>query len=175
MLWHADGVSLRPLVRGGGQEGGVRSGTENVAGAMGMACALELAERMRTTEVRRLRGLSARLRAGLTEAFPDVVLSGPRRDAARLPGLVHASFPHVEARRLIVHLERAGVYVGTGSACAASKMRVSHVLAAMGVPEDVARGSLRISMGRATSQDDVDYAIRAIVDAVGQERSRVRE
>jgi cysteine desulfurase len=139
-----------------------------------MACALELAEQLRTTEVRRLRGLSARLRAGLKDAFPDVVLSGPKRDSARLPGLVHASFPHVEARRLIVHLERAGVYVGTGSACAASKMRVSHVLKAMGVPEDVARGSLRISMGRSTSQEDVDFALRAIVDAVAQEQSRVR-
>lgn len=172
VLWHADGIVLRPLVVGGGQEGGVRSGTENVAGAVGFACALELAERMRAEEVRRLRGLARRLRAGLAEAVPDVIFSGPHKEAARLPGLVHASFVGVEARRLVVRLEREGVYVGTGSACAASKMRVSHVLRALGMSDEVAAGSLRITMGRETSVDDVGYALRAIVDAVRAERAR---
>ncbi len=174
VLWHADGVALRPLVLGGGQEGGVRSGTQNVAGAVGMACALELAERLRAGEVRRLRALSDRMRRQLVEAVPDVVLSGPKKASSRLPGLVHASFAGVEARRLIVLLERRGVYVGTGSACAASKMRVSHVLVAMGVPQEVATGSLRITMGRSTTEADVDYATEAIVESVRTERERRR-
>lgn len=174
VLWHADGVALRPLVLGGGQEGGVRSGTQNVAGAVGMACALELAERLRTGEVRRLRALSDRMRRQLVEAVPDVVLSGPKKASSRLPGLVHASFAGVEARRLIVLLEHRGVYVGTGSACAASKMRVSHVLVAMGVPQEVATGSLRITMGRSTTEADVDYATEAIVESVRTERERRR-
>lgn len=172
LLWHADGVALRPLVQGGGQEGGLRSGTENVAGAAGMARALELAERMRAGETRRLRSLSRVLRKRLQSAVPSAVFTGPTREGDRLPGLVHVSFPGVEARRLVVLLERAGVYVGTGSACAASRMRVSHVLSALGIPEEVARGSLRITMGRETTVEDVDYAVDAIASSVHSELDR---
>jgi cysteine desulfurase len=172
-LWHADGVALRPLVLGGGQEGGLRSGTENVAGAIGMACAVELAERMRQIEVRRLRGLSRLVREHLSSKMPDVVFSGPTRDKDRLPGLVHACFLGVEARRLVIALERRGVYVGTGSACAASRMRVSHVLRAIGLPDEVAAGSLRLTMGRSTSEDDVVYACEALVACVRAERDRL--
>lgn len=171
-LWHADGIALRPLVRGGGQEGGIRSGTENVAGAVGFACALELAERMRKQEVARLGKLSGRLRQGLATMVPDVVFSGPARAKDRLPGLVHASFPGVEARRLVIALERRGVCVGTGSACAASHMRVSHVLQAIGLPGEVAMGSLRITLGRPTTEEEIDYALACIVECVRAERAR---
>ena len=173
-LWHADGVALRPIVRGGGQEGGLRSGTENVAGAVGFACALELAERLRKQESSRLAKLSARVRQGLAQAVPDVVFSGPARARDRLPGLVHASFPGVEARRLVIALERRGVFVGTGSACAASRVRVSHVLEALGLPEQVSMGSLRVTMGRPTTQKDVDAAVAAIAECVAAERARMR-
>lgn len=172
LLWHADGVALRPLVLGGGQEGGVRSGTENVAGAVGFARALELAEGMRVQEAKRLRGLSRRLRQGLCARLEGVVFSGPAAEKGRLPGLVHASFAGVEARRLVVALERRGVLVGTGSACAASRMRVSHVLRAIGLPDEVAQGSLRLTLGRSTTQEDVDYALEAIVQCVQEERNR---
>lgn len=174
LLWHADGVPLRPLVRGGGQEGGLRSGTENVAGAVGFACALELAEKMRVEESRRLRGLVRRLRAGIAAGVEDVVFSGPAREKGRLPGLVHASFAGVEARRLVIGLERRGVLVGTGSACAASRMRVSHVLQAIGLPDEVAQGSLRLTLGRTTTAADVDYAVGAIVACVEEERARAQ-
>lgn len=173
LLWHADGIALRPLVLGGGQEGGLRSGTENVAGAVGFACALEIAERMRAKEAKRLRELSGRLRSGLEERLEGVVFSGPTHAKNRLPGLVHASFMGVEARRLVIALERQGVLVGTGSACAASKMRVSHVLRAIGMDESVAQGSLRMTMGRLTSAEDVDVALNAIVACVTEERERV--
>ena len=172
LLWHADGVALRPLMLGGGQEGGVRSGTENVAGAVGFAKALELAEAMRANESKRLRGLTRRIRQGLASRLDGVVFSGPVADKARLPGLVHMSFEGVEARRLVVALERRGVLVGTGSACAASKMRVSHVLEAIGLPQKVAQGSLRLSLGRSTTQEDVGYAVDAIANCVREERNR---
>lgn len=175
LLWHADGVALRPLVRGGGQEGGIRSGTENVAGVVGFAKALELAEELRPVQTRCLRALSARLCKGLAQAVPDVVFSGPKRASRRLPGLVHASFPGVEARRLVVALEREGVCVGTGSACAASRMQVSHVLRAIGLPDEVAQGSLRLSLGRGTTEADVDRAVEAIAAAVRAERERKGE
>lgn len=173
LLWHADGVALRPLVLGGGQEGGVRSGTENVAGAVGFACALELAESMRASEYRRLSSLADRLRDGLAVRISGVVFSGPSRRKGRLPGLVHASFPGLEARRLVVGLERRGVLVGTGSACAASRMRTSHVLEAIGQPEEVAQGSLRLSLGRSTTEEDIDYAVEAIATCVAQEQVRL--
>lgn len=172
LLWHADGVALRPLVRGGGQEGGMRSGTENVAGAVGFACALELAESLRNAESRRLRTLTKRLRSSIARQIEDVVFSGPTRDKGRLPGLVHLSIPGVEARRLVIALERRGVYVGTGSACAASRMRVSHVLGALGMPDELAQGSLRLTLGRSTTENDVAYAADALVACVQEERAR---
>ncbi len=173
MLWHADGIALRSLVQGGGQEGGVRSGTENVAGVIGFARALELAEGLRSTEVHRLRKLTLCLRRLIVEGVPDVVFSGPTQESRRLPGLVHASFPETDARRLVIALERRGVCVGTGSACAASRMRTSHVLKAIGMSNEVAQGSLRMSLGRATSDDDIKRAAAAIVECVCMERSRM--
>lgn len=172
ILWAGEGVRLRPLVLGGGQEGGVRSGTENVAGAVGFAAALALAQDCRAEECRREEGLRSRLEGALAAEFPGMVVSGPRNAKRRLPGLLHVSFPGLEARRLVVILERRGVSVGTGSACAASRMRESHVLHAMGLPPEVSAGSLRITMGRPTSMDDVDYAAAQIVEAVRTEMGR---
>ena len=173
LLWSSDDVCLRPLVRGGGQEGGVRSGTENVAGAIGFARAMELAAACRREEAARLAGLRDELQGRLETAFPAMVVSGPRRAKLRLPGLLHVSFPGLQAARLVIALERRGVSVGTGSACAASKMQVSHVLRAMGLPEEVARGSLRITMGRQTTADQVAYAAAQIEEVVREEARRV--
>lgn len=175
LLWHADGIALRPLVLGGGQEGGLRSGTQNVAGAVGFAVALELADRMRPRETKRLRSLSSLLQRRLAQEIPQVVFSGPTQAKLRLPGLVHVSIPDVEARRLVIALERRGIYVGTGSACAASRMRVSHVLEAIGLPDNVAMGSLRLTMGRQTTEEDVNAAVAGIAECVQIERARTGE
>ena len=173
LLWVADGVALRPLVRGGGQESGVRSGTENVAGAVAFARALELVGERRSEESRRLGELRSALLAALEETFPWMKVSGPRNASKRLPGLLSVSFPGLEARRLVVLLERLGVSVGTGSACAASRMHVSHVLRAIGLDDEAAAGSLRITMGHPTSEDDLAYAAWAIAEAVRREGERV--
>ena len=173
LLWASDDVRLRPLVYGGGQEGGVRSGTENVAGIVGFARALELACERRGEEARRLAALRERLREGICERVPWAVVSGPRAPKRRLPGLLHVAFAGIEARRLVIALERAGVSVGTGSACAASRMRVSHVLDAIGMPRPLAEGSLRLTLGRPTSEEDVDYAAAAIAEAVRAEAARL--
>lgn len=172
-LWASEDVRLRPLVRGGGQEGGVRSGTENVMGVVGMARALELACERRGEEARRLEGLRERLRAAILAELPWAHVSGPRNPRRRLPGLLHVSFAGIEARRLVIALERAGVSAGTGSACAASRMRASHVLDAIGLPRPLAEGSLRLTLGRPTTADDVDYAAVAIVGAVRAEMGRL--
>ena len=173
LLWAADGVELRPLVLGGGQEGGVRSGTEDVAGAVGFARALELAQARRATESRRLQGLSQRARTNLAAEFPWVRFSGPTKPKRRLPNIVHVSFPGIEARRLVIALERMGVSVGTGSACAASRMRVSHVLDAIGLPRWASEGSLRLSHGVPTPEEDVDLACACIARAAHAEYARI--
>ena len=173
LLWAADGVVLRPLVRGGGQESGVRSGTENVAGAVAFARALQLADERRAADAKRLAALRDGLQRTLAEAFPWMLVSGPRSAAKRLPGLLSVSFPGLEARRLVVLLERLGVSVGTGSACAASRMRVSHVLRAIGLTDEEAAGSLRITLGRPTTEEDLAYAAWALADVVCRECARV--
>ncbi len=172
LLWAADGVPLRPLVRGGGQESGVRSGTENVAGAVAFARALELVTERRAEESRRLADLRNALQTALEASFPWMQTSGPHVPARRLPGLLSVSFPGLEARRLVVLLERLGVSVGTGSACAASKMRVSHVLRAIGLSDAEASGSLRITLGHPTTRQDIDYAVQALSQAVREECAR---
>ena len=173
LLWAADGVELHPIMHGGGQERGLRSGTEDVAGAVGFARALTLAQARRADDSRRLRRMRDRMQHDLLEAFPDAVVSGPHTARLRLPDLLHISFPGCDARRLVILLEREGVSVGTGSACAASRMRVSHVLEAIGMPEELAAGSLRISLGRPTSEQDAAWATKAIIRAVRSEQARV--
>ena len=166
LLYSAEWVHLRPLVRGGGQEGGVRSGTENVAGAVGFARALGIAEELRQSESKRLEGLRSRLVSRLEAEFAWMRVSGPKNAKRRLPGLLSVSFPNVDARRLVVLLERESVSVGTGSACAASRMRESHVLGAIGLTPAEVEGSLRISLGRPTTEREVDRAADAIVRCV---------
>lgn len=173
LLWAADGIALRPLVAGGGQERGIRSGTENVAGIIGFARAFEIAAAERTAEAKRLAKLRDRLSRTLVSAFPEAVVSGPRNPKLRLPGLLHISFPGIEARRLVLMLGRAGVLAATGSACAASKMRISHVLTAIGMDERTAAGSLRMTLGRFTTEDDIDRAASIIIETVRSEYGRV--
>lgn len=173
LLWTAEGLPLQPLVLGGGQENGVRSGTENVAGAVGFACALEAAQAARKEEAARLGALRDKLQSMLASAFGDVVVSGPRKRQLRLPQLLHVSFPGIEAQRLVILLEAQGMYVGTGSACAASKMRTSHVLEAIGLPPATANGSLRITLGAPTTEEQIERAGACIIDAVRTEKARL--
>lgn len=173
VLYASDLVELKPLVLGGGQESGVRSGTQDVAGAQAFAVALQLAQDKRKQESARFAALRLRMERRLMQEFPWAQVSGPKSAKLRLPGLLHISFPGIEARRLVILLERCGVSVGTGSACAASKMRVSHVLTAIGLPEEVALGSLRITMGRPTSEAEVDYACECLSKAVHAELARL--
>ncbi|HEX6416495.1 MAG TPA: cysteine desulfurase family protein, partial [Candidatus Saccharimonadales bacterium] len=126
LLWAASHVRLTPQIVGGGQERGLRSGTENVAGTVGFAKAMELAERNRKSESERLRMLRDAMQKKLTDAFDWAVISG--NEKRRLPSHLHISFPGLDAERLIFALETRGVLLATGSACAANKGTRSHVL-----------------------------------------------
>ena len=171
LLWVRPGVSLTPIIAGGGQEMGLRSGTENVAGVVGFAAATELAARRRGAEVKRLRSLRDTMQQTLEQEFPDMVVSSDKRKG--LVSFLHVSFPGLDAERLIFMLERQGVMVATGSACAANKGTQSHVLKAIGMSDELIAGSLRISLGRLSTEENVKKATALLVEVVRAERTRV--
>lgn len=171
LLWRASAVQLEPVLYGGGQEAGLRSGTENVAGIIGFAEALSRAEASRKSEAARLAELRNTLQSQLETEFDDVIVSGhPKR---RLPGHLHVSFDGIDAERLVFLLEAAGVYVATGSACAANSGVRSHVLTAIGLSPSQADGSLRITLGSPTTKSDIEWAGQQIISAVRREMERL--
>jgi cysteine desulfurase len=149
-------VTLRPLLFGGGQEMNLRSGTENVAGAIGFAKALTLAEKHRASEVKRVKGLRDDLEKFLLAEFPDLQINGAKK--SRLPGILNISLPNLDGERALFALDQRGVMVATGSACAANAGLRSHVLTAIGLPPEIADGSLRISLGRPTTREEIETA-----------------
>jgi cysteine desulfurase len=170
LLWVSRDIRLEPLIQGGGQERGLRSGTENVAGVVGFAVALELAVSHRKSESERLTTLRDSMQETLISAFPEMVVSGNLK--RRLPGHLHVSFPGIDAERLIFSLETRGVYAATGSACAANKGTRSHVLTAIGLDPSVADGSLRITLGRLSTDESIARATAIIIDTIKKEYER---
>jgi cysteine desulfurase len=162
------GVALEPLVEGGGQERGLRSGTSNVAGAVAMAAALRATCEQRAAEVDRIAALRDRLVDGLLALVPHAFENGDRR--AKVAGNAHVGFAGVEAETLLVALDQAGVWAAAGSSCSSGATEPSHVLAAMGVPRERALSSIRLSLGFASTDHDVDVALDVIPRAVEQLR-----
>jgi cysteine desulfurase len=157
VLYAASHVRLQPQVMGGGQERGYRSGTENVPAIVGLAAALDLVQSGRKTEAGRLAGLQQRFINGLQASMPQATINGSRRH--RLPNNIHVTFPGQDNERLQILLDEAGIFCATGSACSASKEQASHVLAALGMDDASARASLRFSLGRPTSEHDIDRTL----------------
>ena len=171
LLWVRPGVTVSARIAGGGQEGGLRSGTENVAGVVGFAVAVELAAKRRSGEIKRLRGLRDEMQRTLEREFPWMIVSSDKKKS--LANFLHISFPGIDAERLIFWLEQRGVMVATGSACAANKGTQSHVLTAIGMGDEAIRGSLRISLGRLSTEENCQEAVRLIVEAVRTEQERL--
>ncbi len=157
------GTRLVPLLRGGGQERELRSGTHNVAGIVGMAAALAATVACREAEARRARAVRDRLVRGIRVGVDGVVESAAGAD--RLPNIAHLRLPGVESEAALVLLDDAGVCASAGSSCASGAIEPSHVLAAMGVPRAEARSALRFSVGRTTTDEEVDAAAAAVVAA----------
>ncbi|MCB0216993.1 MAG: cysteine desulfurase [Caldilineae bacterium] len=159
LLYVRSGTPIHCVQTGGGHEQGLRSGTENVAGAVGMSLALELAQSQREAVCARAAGLRDRLIEALL-ALPGLQLTGHPTD--RIPG--HASFcvEGAPADALLLGMDMHGICASSGSACSAGKLHASHVLTAMGVPEALAHGALRFSLGRYTSQADIDYTVEVL-------------
>lgn len=170
LLWTAPSVQLVPTIVGGGQERGLRSGTENVPGVIGFAKAMELASAHRKFESERLSALRNAMQEKFTTAFPEAVVSGDLKH--RLAGHLHISFPGLDAERVLFALEMRGVLVATGSACAANKGTRSHVLTAIGLPAEVADGSLRITLGHLSNEENIAKATDIIIEEIQKEYAR---
>jgi len=151
-------VELAPLIDGGGQERGLRSGTENLAAIVGFGLACELAESRRVTDALRLAQLKESLEEGLGRLGATVFSAG----AARLAGTSFFAFSGVDGETLVGKLDRAGFACASGSACSSANPEPSKTLLAMGVAPDVARGAIRVSVGRATMLDEVDRFVGAL-------------
>lgn len=173
LLWAATHVTLTPQIVGGGQERGLRSGTENVVGTIGMAEALVRVDKRRVSETKRLQRLRDLLQHKLESTFPDAVVSGDLRH--RLSNFLHISFPGLDAERLIFALEARGVLLATGSACAANQGTRSHVLTAIGLLPEVADGSLRMSLGKLSNEDNIERAAAIITEEIQREYARMQK
>jgi cysteine desulfurase len=164
VLFVARGVALEPLVLGGGQERGLASGTENVAAIVGLAAALDLAQRNREAENVRLMVLRDKLIAGLLERIPKSRLNGhPTR---RLPNNVNVTILDVEGEAMLLYLNEYGVACATGSACDSATLDPSHVILALGLPYEFAHGSMRFTLGRRTTSEDIDYVLEILPSIV---------
>jgi cysteine desulfurase len=167
-LFVRSGVALEPVTHGGGQERGLRSGTLNVPGIAGFGLAAEIAAKEVDEKQDRLRALRSRLLHGIKDSVPDIVVNGELE--RRIAGNLNVCIPHAEGQIMLLLLDKAGIACSSGSACASGAMDPSHVLLAIGVGKALAKGSLRFSLGRASTEEDVDAVLDVFGDVVAQAR-----
>lgn len=160
VLYARRGTRFKSTIHGGGQERGRRAGTENLAGAVGLATALRLAVEELPVVGPRVLALRDRLIASIEERIPNALLNGSRQD--RLPNNVNFSFPRAESDLLVLNMDLEGVACSSGSACTAGAIEPSHVIKALGFPHDRLMSALRLSLGRGTTEADIDGAVDAL-------------
>ncbi len=169
MLYVREGTALSPLIHGGDQERHRRGSTLNVPGIIGMAAALELASTTMNEERTRLIALRDELVQGILSTIPESRLNG--HTVHRLPHNVHVSFRGLEGSSLLIDLDARGITCSTGAACTTAHVEPSHVLTAIGLSEDLAHGSLRFSLGRSTTKEDIDRVLEVLPPLVHRVRS----
>jgi cysteine desulfurase len=160
------GVRLAPLLLGGSQERGRRAGTQHVAGALGLAAALEGTTHARPQVVPRIEAMRDRLVAGLLGALEGVEETVPHRAVPKVAGTAHLLVEGVDSQELLIALDSVGIAASVGSACASGALEPSHVLVAMGVADERAHGALRLSLGHRTTDEEVDAALERIPEVV---------
>jgi cysteine desulfurase len=163
-----NGIAVRPLVHGGGQERERRSGTPNVAGIVGMAAALTSVDAARPQTVKRVSAMRDRLGDGLLGAVAGTAETGAREH--KVAGHLHLRVAGVEGEALVVVLDEAGVAVSAGAACSSGAVEVSHVLHSMGIGHDAAASGIRFSLGSMTTDAEIDHALAVVPDVVAQLR-----
>lgn len=159
-LYLRSGVRIVPIIQGGGQERGLRSGTENLPGIVGMGKAAEIAKAEMEAEARRLTRLRDRLISGILEKIPVSFLNG--HPTKRLPNNVNVRFSYIEGEALILSLDMEGVACSSGSACTSKTLEPSHVLLATGLKHEEAHGSLLFTLGKQNNEEDVDYVLNLL-------------
>ncbi|MDM7918443.1 MAG: cysteine desulfurase NifS [Methanosarcina sp.] len=167
-LYIREGTEIDSYMHGGAQERGKRAGTENVAGIAGMGKAIELATANIEEHSEKIRKMRDRLRAGIME-IPFCRLNG--HPEKRLPGNLNFSFKYIEGESLLLMLDQFGICSSTGSACSSGSLNPSHVLSAIGVPPETAQGSLRLTLGDANTEEDIDYVLEVLPEVVGKLRA----
>lgn len=161
ILYVKTGVILKHVIGGGGQERGIRSGTENVPAIMGFAKALDLVQAERTQTYKKMAELQNHFFKLLKQKMPDVVINGSKKH--RSPNNVHITIPGCDNERVMMELDEKGIMCATGSACSASNDEPSHVLSAIGLIDSDARSSLRFTMGKQTTKADIDAVVDSLV------------
>lgn len=169
MLYIRNGVRMHSFMHGGEQEKGRRASTHNVPGIVGFGKAVELAGEEMKNEMEHMRPLRDFLIKGILAKINGSFLNG--HPEMRLPNNVNISIPDAEGESMLMNLDRSGIACSTGAACAASSIEVSHVLMAIGIPPDVAQGSLRFTLGRSTTKDDIEYVLEVLPGIVDSLRA----
>ena len=165
ILFIKKGIKIHPLMHGGGQEFALRSGTENLTAIVGFAKALELAQKEDNKEITKLRDYFIEK---VLKEIPKTFLNGHRTE--RLPNNANISFLDVEGESILLYLDQKGILVSTGSACSSEKLEVSHVLDAIGLKHDAAHGSIRFSLGKSTTKEDLDYVVKELKEIISSLR-----
>ena len=171
LLYVRRGTPWQPQILGGSQERERRAGTENVAGAFGLAVAMELAWQEREERVAHYRRLRDRLLFELPERVPDTVITGPTDPDRRLPNNFSCCFRNVEGESVLLGLDMAEVAASSGSACTTGSLEPSHVLTAMGIDDDLAHASLRLTVGKGNTDEQIDYVLEQLPEIVERLRA----
>lgn len=164
LIYIKSGTKIQPWNEGGGHERGRRAGTENVAGAVGLAEAIKIAARDMEKETANMTAMTSRFYELAKEKIPDIRFNGSFKK--RVPNTINLSFRAVEGEAIVLSLDLKGIMVSSGSACTSGTTEPSHVLKAMGVPLDLARGSIRFSFGRSNRNDDADYVVNILAGEI---------
>lgn len=168
-LYVRPGIKLQSQIVGGSQERGQRAGTENIAGVVGFGKAADLCRLEMTTEMVRLRSLQSNLWQQIRNVIPDVKLNG--HPELRLPGHLNMSFDGLMGDEILMMLDLKGIAISTGSACTSGAVTISHVLKAMGLDDSRARGAVRMTLGRSSSEEDISYVVDSLKNCVEKMRS----
>jgi len=168
VLYARKGTRLSPFMLGGHQEAGRRAGTENVPGIIGLGKACELAEKHIDEESTKVKSLRDKLESAIMKSCPDCRINGDTKN--RLPNTANISFEYIEGEAILLMLDKFGICASSGSACTSGSLEPSHVLRAMGVPFTAAHGSIRFSLSRYNTEDEVDYTIQKMPEIVNRLR-----
>ncbi len=162
------GVDVCPLLHGGHQERGLRGGTENTLGIIALGKACEVAMREREKWVEKIWSLRERLRKGILERIPEVIINGHPEKV--LPNTLSVTFKYVEGESILLKLSARGIAVSTGSACSTGSLEPSHVLLAIGLPHELAHGTIRFSLGFENNEEDIDYTLEVLPKVIQELR-----